>query len=162
MSCRARLCLSTYLADDADLAAVGEAAFGAGVGATDVAYLTISTGIGAGVVHDGRLLRGSRSSQKWDTRSSTGPRGGRNHPARSRSWDRAAVWRAWHTRPASGPLDARGIESAMKSGEADALAIWRGAIAACAVGICNLVMTFYWRGHRRGAGLRPRVLRAAP
>ena len=53
--------LPTHIANDADLAAVGEAAFGAGVGTTDVAYLTISTGIGAGVIHDGRLLRGRRS-----------------------------------------------------------------------------------------------------
>ena len=40
---------------------VGEAAFGAGAGSTDVAYLTVSTGIGAGVVYGGRLLRGTRS-----------------------------------------------------------------------------------------------------
>src|SRR5208283_3855997 len=56
-----RLGLPVYIANDADLAAVGEATFGAGTGITDVAYLTISTGIGAGVVHGGLLLRGRRS-----------------------------------------------------------------------------------------------------
>ena len=42
-----------------------------------------------------------------------------------------------------GSLDARGIETAAKNGEARALVIWQGAIAACAVGVSNLVMAFY-------------------
>lgn len=49
------------LANDADLAAVGEAWFGAGRRFRDVAYLTISTGIGAGVVTGGLLVHGRRS-----------------------------------------------------------------------------------------------------
>jgi glucokinase len=49
------------LANDADMAAVGEATFGAGRGCSDVVYLTISTGVGAGVVLNGRLVHGSRS-----------------------------------------------------------------------------------------------------
>ncbi len=57
----AQLGLAVHIANDADLAAVGEALFGAGRGSAAVAYLTISTGIGAGVVHGGRVLRGSRS-----------------------------------------------------------------------------------------------------
>ncbi len=57
----ARLGMPAHIANDADLAAVGEAAFGAGRGTADVAYLTISTGIGAGVVCGGRLVRGRRS-----------------------------------------------------------------------------------------------------
>jgi glucokinase len=49
------------IANDADLAAVGEAWFGAGQGYADVAYLTVSTGIGAGVVTGGVLVHGRRS-----------------------------------------------------------------------------------------------------
>ena len=49
------------LANDADLAAVGEAWFGAGRHHRDVAYLTVSTGIGAGVVTGGLLVHGRRS-----------------------------------------------------------------------------------------------------
>jgi glucokinase len=44
------------LANDADVAAVGEARFGAGRGHGDVVYLTISTGVGAGILIGGRLL----------------------------------------------------------------------------------------------------------
>ena len=53
--------LDVALANDADLAAVGEAWFGAGRAYCDVAYLTISTGIGAGVVTGGLLVHGRRS-----------------------------------------------------------------------------------------------------
>jgi len=49
------------LANDADLATVGEAFFGAGQGTADVVYLTVSTGVGAGVVLAGQLVRGRRS-----------------------------------------------------------------------------------------------------
>lgn len=53
--------LDVALANDADLATVGEAWFGAGRTYSDVAYLTISTGIGAGVVNGGLLVHGRRS-----------------------------------------------------------------------------------------------------
>lgn len=58
----AALGVPVELANDADLAAVGEATFGAGRGYADVVYLTVSTGIGAGVVLGGRLVRGRRSA----------------------------------------------------------------------------------------------------
>jgi glucokinase len=51
----------TALANDADLAAAGEAYFGAGRDHRDVVYMTVSTGIGAGVILDGRLMAGPRS-----------------------------------------------------------------------------------------------------
>jgi glucokinase len=50
----------TFLDNDANLAALGEWRFGAGRGHKDVLYLTISTGIGGGVISDGRLLSGAR------------------------------------------------------------------------------------------------------
>jgi glucokinase len=53
--------LPVALANDADMAAVGEAMFGAGKGYADVVYLTISTGVGAGVLLGGRLVCGTRS-----------------------------------------------------------------------------------------------------
>ena len=53
--------LPVAVANDADLAAVGEAFFGAGRGHSDIAYVTFSTGIGAGIVLGGVLLHGRRS-----------------------------------------------------------------------------------------------------
>ena len=45
--------------NDADTAALGEARFGAGVGLSPVLYLTIGSGIGGGLILDGKIYRGS-------------------------------------------------------------------------------------------------------
>jgi len=45
--------------NDANVAALGEHRFGAGRGVADMVYITVSTGIGGGLLTDGRLLRGA-------------------------------------------------------------------------------------------------------
>lgn len=54
--------VSVAVENDADAAALGEAAVGAGRGEPVFVYVTISTGIGAGIVLDGRLYRGTGGS----------------------------------------------------------------------------------------------------
>ena len=54
-----RLQLPILVDNDANLAALAEAAFGAGRDAKDLVYLMISSGIGAGLVLNGRLYRGA-------------------------------------------------------------------------------------------------------
>jgi glucokinase len=140
---RAQLGLPVSIANDADLAAVGEAWFGAGAKSSSVAYLTVSTGIGAGVVNGGRVLRSSRSLAEI------------GHVV--------IDWRAWRdgepstveelgsgsgvTRQAVeaglGPASSQEIEAGAAAGESRAVAIWQQAIAACAAGVSNLVMSFY-------------------
>jgi glucokinase len=51
--------LPVTLENDATAAAAGEHRWGAGAGARNMVYLTISTGVGGGVVIGGRLYRGS-------------------------------------------------------------------------------------------------------
>jgi glucokinase len=46
--------------NDANAAALGEGRFGAGRGYPNLLYVTVSTGIGGGVLVDGQLYRGSR------------------------------------------------------------------------------------------------------
>lgn len=90
--------VSVALENDADAAALGEAAVGAGRGEPVFVYVTISTGIGVGVVLDGRLYRGT----------------GGSHPEIGH-----------HVVEASGPLcycGARGCWEAMASGPA--MAAW--------------------------------------
>ncbi|MDA8145482.1 MAG: ROK family protein [Thermaerobacter sp.] len=47
-----------YLENDANAAALGEYRFGAGRGSADLVYVTVSTGIGGGIILGGRLYRG--------------------------------------------------------------------------------------------------------
>jgi glucokinase len=47
------------LENDANAAALAEFEFGAGRGSRDMVYLTMSTGVGAGVIAEGKLLRGA-------------------------------------------------------------------------------------------------------
>jgi glucokinase len=137
-----RLGLTTYLANDADLAAVGEAAFGAGRHSEAVAYLTISTGIGAGVVQSGRLVHGRRSLgevghtvidwQAWQallpsTLEELGSGSGMARLAREAGL---------------GKVDAHAVQLAAADGDPAAVRIWDGAIAACAIGVSNVVMAF--------------------
>jgi glucokinase len=139
----AHLGLPVSIANDADLAAVGEAWFGAGSRSSAVAYLTISTGIGAGVVHAGRLLHGARSLAELG---------------------HAVIdWRAWRDCAPStleelgsgsgvarlareaglGDIGARGVQAGAAAGDPKAVALWEQAIAACAAGVSALVMSFY-------------------
>lgn len=70
--------LSVELGNDANAAALGEWLFGAGSGLQNMVYVTISTGIGGGVIADGRLVLGHRGAATevghhiidWRTRSS--------------------------------------------------------------------------------------------
>jgi glucokinase len=48
------------IGNDANLAALGEWRFGAGVGHANLIYITVSTGIGGGVIIDNKLLLGNK------------------------------------------------------------------------------------------------------
>lgn len=50
------------LGNDANMAAMGEWRFGGGIGLRHVVYVTVSTGIGGGVIEDGRLVQGRMGS----------------------------------------------------------------------------------------------------
>jgi predicted NBD/HSP70 family sugar kinase len=54
-----RLGLPVRVENDANLGALGEYLWGAGRGCPDLVYVKIATGIGAGIVLDGRLYRGA-------------------------------------------------------------------------------------------------------
>jgi predicted NBD/HSP70 family sugar kinase len=53
---------SVAVENDANLAAIGEHAFGAGAGTSAFVFLTVGTGIGMGIVVDGNLYRGARGA----------------------------------------------------------------------------------------------------
>jgi glucokinase len=53
--------MEVVMDNDANVGALGEYAFGAGKGCSPLFYMTISTGIGGGILVDGRVLRGADS-----------------------------------------------------------------------------------------------------
>ena len=71
--------------NDANLCAVGEHARGAAQGVDVVACLTVGTGIGMGILVDGRLFRGAHGAAGEDRRSALRPGsgGGDDPPAGS-------------------------------------------------------------------------------
>jgi glucokinase len=54
-----RVDLPVFVDNDANLMALGEAKFGAGIGHKNIICLTIGTGIGGGIILNGELFRGS-------------------------------------------------------------------------------------------------------
>jgi len=51
----------TFVENNVDVAAVGEKRYGAGRGAKNLIYVAVSTGIGAGIIIDGRLFYGTNN-----------------------------------------------------------------------------------------------------
>ncbi|MGB9856560.1 MAG: ROK family protein [Dictyoglomaceae bacterium] len=54
--------IPVFLDNDANCACLGEYYFGAGKGVKNLVYITVSTGIGGGVIIDGKILHGQRDS----------------------------------------------------------------------------------------------------
>src|SRR3989339_1856954 len=54
--------LPVYVDNDANCAALAEARFGAGIGRKHFIYITVSTGIGGGIIINGELYRGANGS----------------------------------------------------------------------------------------------------
>jgi glucokinase-like ROK family protein len=59
---RQQFSVPVYIENDANMGALGESRYGAGRGTTDLAYVKLGTGIGAGLVIGGQVYHGSRGS----------------------------------------------------------------------------------------------------
>ena len=129
--------LSISLANDADLAAVGEAAFGACRGFRDVVYVTISTGIGAGIVLGDHLMRGRYSGGEVGHTILSRTALAAGEPA---TVEDLGSGTSITRRARAAGLDYSGAELAdrVRSGEPAATEIWAKAIESAAAGIVNL------------------------
>ncbi|MEL6980942.1 MAG: ROK family protein [Actinomycetota bacterium] len=133
----ARTGLSVAMANDADLAAVGESSFGAGRDHRDVVYVTISTGVGAGLVVADRLVRGALSGGELghtiiDHRAARAGEPG--------TVEELGSGTAMGRRAGDAGLEERGraLADLVRSGDPMATAIWNSAIEAVAIGLSNL------------------------
>ncbi len=133
----ARSGLAVSLANDADLAAVGEAAFGAGQGFGDVVYVTISTGIGAGIVVGNRLMRGRRSGGEIGHTILSRSALAAGEPA---TVEELGSGTSIERRAKAAGIAERGAAFAdlVRSGHPEAMNVWTKAIESAAMGIVNL------------------------
>jgi len=129
--------LEVSLANDADLAAVGESEFGAGRNFRDVVYVTISTGVGAGIVVDAKLVQSGFSGGELGHTVIDWAAAEREEPA---TVEDLGSGTAIERHAAAAGLAARGAELAdmVRRKEEPALSIWRRAIGAVGVGVANM------------------------
>lgn len=118
---RARLGTPLSVHNDANLAALGEYAFGAGAGSRLFVYVLIGTGLGMGVVADGELFLGAHGAAgeigylplDGVPASGTAPRRGMLEDAVSAD----AVVRAARALGMTGPLTAKRVFDAARAGD---------------------------------------------
>jgi glucokinase len=134
------------LENDATAAAAGEHRWGAGAGTQNMIYLTLSTGVGGGVVIDGRLYRGSKGNGgelghvtvDW-------------HGRRCRGCGRRGCLEAYvsgtsiaeRAREAGLAVDAaEDVAAAARAGDPIATAVWDETVEALACGLTSIVNLF--------------------
>jgi len=144
------------LENDGIAAAIGEWRFGAGRGLSDFVYVTVSTGIGGGVIADGRVLRGRRRMAAHFGHVTTAPDGEVCGCGNRGCWEAQASGTALGDRArrlvslasdstlsTPGPvLDARRVIDAARAGDALALQLVAHEAELLGTGIVNLLHLF--------------------
>lgn len=151
----ARLLVPTTVDNDASLAALGELACGAAKGLKDVVALTLGTGIGGGIIVNGKLYRGALGTaaeighmvvEVGGARCSCGRRGcleafasGTVVQARARSLAEEFPGSPIGVAIREGALSGERLARIAREGDEQAIDIYRQAGAYLGVGIGNLV-----------------------
>jgi len=144
------------LENDGVAAAIGEWRYGAGRGLSDFVYVTVSTGIGGGVIADGRVLRGRRRLAGALGHVTIAPDGEACACGNRGCWEALAsgtalgrlARRLAALEPASslhalGPaVDARYVIQAARDGDALALQLVADEAELLGIGIANLLHLF--------------------
>ncbi len=144
-----------FIENDANAAAYGEFVSGAGKAASDMVMLTLGTGVGGGVILEGRLLRGHYDNageighmivepegdpcpcgqrgclERYASASAVGRWAQRALEAGEQTSLRGALER-------SGGVNARDVELAMAAGDAVATRIWRETARYLAIAAVNV------------------------
>lgn len=150
-----RFHVPVFLDNDANLAALGEWKFGAGRGHHDVLYLTVSTGVGGGVIADDHLLQGYHglaTELGHTTIDPDGPLCSCGFPGHLESFSSGpAIVRYVLSELQAGarssmrlgdPLTARVIADAAVHGDALAVSAYRRAGEYLGIGVANFLCSF--------------------
>jgi glucokinase len=131
--------------NDADAAALAEARWGAGRGMPRFIYVTISTGIGGGMVFDGRLYRGVEGAHPEIGHHSIDPAGPRCFCGARGCWEvlaRGPAMGAWMNPEAPEEFTAERVCELARAGDARALEAVEREGFYLGVGLANLVTLF--------------------
>jgi len=162
--------IPVYLDNDANAAALGEHRFGAGRGVENMVYLTISTGIGGGIIIGGRLYQGENGnageighmSVAFDGREcNCGSRGcleayasGTNIAARARERVLAGEQSLLLDIAGSPELiNGEAIDAALRAGDPLTVRIWDETMEILGTGIANVINIFNPRRVVLGGGI---------
>lgn len=136
--------LPTFAGNDANVAALGEHRFGAGQGVDDLVYVTVSTGIGGGIISGGRLITGARGFAGeigHQTLDPNGPMCGCGQPGHLEAF-------------AAGPAIARDARQAVRDGADSTMTELAGSVEA-------ITAETVARAAARGDGVAHQILRQA-
>lgn len=150
----------TCVNNDANLAAIGEHIYGAGIGVSNLIYITVSTGIGGGILIDGELFSGSIGTAGEIGHMTIDVKGPRCSCGNTGCWEAmasgTAIAREARTRMEKGEetimremvsgnlalLDGRVIETAARRGDRLAQMLIADTAFYLGVGLANLVNLF--------------------
>ncbi|GAB4108553.1 MAG: ROK family glucokinase [Roseiflexaceae bacterium] len=137
-----RFGLPAAIANDGDAAALAEHRFGAGRGVRNLLYLTVSTGIGGGLVIDGRLYRGERAWAGEIGHMLLKPDGppcpcGRNGCLEALASGLSVARAMRQGRPEQPAVTAQQVAEAAAAGDPLARAVWDEAMGWLGVGVAS-------------------------
>ncbi|MEO8241878.1 MAG: ROK family protein [bacterium] len=132
--------LPTFLDHDGHAAAYGEWRHGAGQGATNLVYVTVSTGIGGGAIVDGNLQRGRRGMAAHVGHVIIDPDGPVCNCGAQGCWEALAAGPAFNAAARLGGFaDGAAIFAAARLEQPDAVALLRAEARWLAIGLVNLI-----------------------
>lgn len=151
--CRNEFGAPAFLDNDATAAALGEARYGAGKQFDDFVYLTVSTGIGGGIIIDGQPYRGRGENAGEIGHTKIIPDGppcncGDRGCLETLSSGTAIARIAKQSLPDNqdsilndieGPLTAEAVAEAAEKGDAYATKVWSDAMYHLGIGVANVV-----------------------
>ncbi|MBU0630842.1 MAG: ROK family protein [Candidatus Margulisbacteria bacterium] len=128
-----------FIDNDANCAALAEARFGAGVGRRHFIYITVSTGIGGGIIINGQLYRGANGSAGEFGHMIIDSQGFTCGCGNVGCFEAMASGTAVRKRAG---MDGASVELAARQGDKKALAVINETAHYLAIGISNLVNIF--------------------
>jgi len=147
--------LPLFMDNDANAACLGEFLFGAGKGVDNLVYITVSTGIGGGIIINGKLLHGMRDSAGEIGHQTILPDGPLCNCGNRGCLEALASGTAIAKRAKEAilrdektilkeyaekeELSAKSVREAMLKGDSVAIRIWNEAMEYLGIGISNII-----------------------